>query len=610
MRFLLGSFALLTAGCDSPEIDTAASQATPAVAGREVEPTRDDTSGAPPVFIDVAAETGLDFRHWNGMSGELYYAEMMGSGAALFDFDNDGDLDVYLVQGSTLGAETDDPTFPPPGPLPLGDRLFRNDLTVHADGRRQVRFSDVTDASGLESVGYGMGITAADFDNDGWTDLYLTNLEGNQLFRNRGPSPGEPGRVTFEDVTDESTTGIRRWSVPAVAFDYDRDGWLDLFIGNYVDFSAASNKRCTDELGLPNYCGPLAFAPQLDVLLRNRGGDGGMAFSDVTYQAGMHLEHGSCLGAVAADFDDDGWLDLYVANDGMPNQLWLNRRDGGFENRALLAGAAVSGQGHPEASMGVAAADFDADGDEDLFIAHLRRETNTVYVNDGSGQFVDGSAISGLGAPSLSMTAFGTGWIDFDNDGWLDLLTVNGAVKIIKNLSLAGDPFPLHQHNQLFRNLGNGSFEDVTPRGGEVFGLSEVSRGAAFGDLDNDGDTDVLINNNSGQARLLLNQVGQDRPWLGLRLVDQAGKRDLLGARAGVVRATGATLWRRVGSNASYGSSSDPRLLFGLGGDDAIVKVVVRWPDGRSEQWPAKAVQPGAYITLRQGSGTAWNGHE
>ncbi len=606
-------FSVLAAGCGSPADRSGRGPAAepPPIQASEVEPEPGD-SGA--IFADVAVESGLDFTHWNGMSGEFYYAEMMGSGAALFDADNDGDLDVYLVQGNALGTTGGEATFPPPGPLPLKDRLFRNDLSVDAGGGRRLRFTDVTEASGLESTGYGMGVTAADFDNDGWIDLYVTNLEGSKLFRNRGADAG--GQVTFEDVTVASGAGVGRWSVPAVAFDYDRDGWLDLFVGNYVEYSLASNKRCTDELGLPNYCGPLAFAPLPDVLLRNLGAGAGapskgdkpsfVTFTDVTREAGIHREFGGCLGAVAADFNGDRWLDLYVANDGMPNQLWIGGPDGSFENQALLAGAAVSGQGHPEASMGVAAADFDGDGDEDLFVAHLRHETNTVYVNDGRGHFEDRSAASGLGSPSLAMTTFGAGWLDFDNDGRLDQLTVSGAVKVIKRLSLAGDPFPLHQHNQLFRGDGNGAFEDVTARAGAAFGLSEVSRGAAYGDVDNDGDSDVLISNNSGPARLLLNRVGQDRSWLGLRLVDETG-RDALGARAGVVRhgtsAGSGTIWRRVGANASYGSSSDPRLLFGLGGDEAIEEVVVEWPDGRSEQWPAEAVRPGAYVTLAQGTG-------
>ncbi len=599
---LLGFVAMLASGCGSPEDTTEPAPEAPRALSpaQETTPAMSSTNEAS-YFAEAAAETGLDFVHWNGMSEKLYYAEMMGSGVALFDYDNDGDLDVYMVQGNALGAEgADGATFAPPGPLPLSDRLFRNDLEVDDAGTRWLRFTDVTEESGLESTGYGMGVTAADFDNDGWLDLYVTNLEGNRMFR--GAGLGADGRVTFEDVTEKSAAGIGRWSVPAVAFDYDRDGWLDLFVGNYVDFSAAANKSCTDELGLPNYCGPLAFAPLPDTLLRGAG-DG--TFTDVSYQAGIRGEYGGCLGAVATDFDGDGWPDLYVANDGMPNQLWINRRDGSFENRALLAGAAVSGQGHPEASMGLTAADFDGDGDEDLFITHLQRETNTIYVNDGRGLFEDRSAASGLGAPSLALTGFGAGWLDFDNDGWLDLLTVNGAVKVIKDQALAGDPLPLHQRNQLFRGRGDGSFEEVSGRAGAAFELSEVSRGAAFGDLDNDGDTDVVINNNSGRARVLLNQVGQEQEWLGLSLVDAAGRRNVPGVKAGVDRGE-IILWRRIGATASYASSSDPRLLFGLGDVAGTSKVVVEWPDGRAEHWPASAVTAGAYTTLRQGGGRAW----
>ncbi|MCP3956779.1 MAG: CRTAC1 family protein [bacterium] len=588
---LIAFLALIAAGCEpesneppAPELDAASG--TP-VAGEVV-------SGEA-IFLDQAATAGLDFTHWNGMTGKLYYAEMMGSGVALLDYDNDGDLDVYLVQGNLLGAtgSAEDATFPPPGELPLTDRLFRNDLTADSEGRPLIRFVDVTEESGIKAHGYGMGVAAADFDNDGWTDLYVTNLGRDQILRNRDGTG-------FEDVTEHSDVA-RGWSVPAVALDYDRDGWLDLFVGRYVEYSAAANKRCTDELGAPNYCGPLAFAPLPDLLLHNRG-DG--TFDDASRDAGLLEEFGGCLGAVAADFDDDGWLDLYAANDGMPNQLWINREGRTFENRALLAGAAVSGQGHPEASMGVAAADFDRDGDEDLFVAHLRRETNTVYVNDGGGVFADRSAAVGLGAPSLSMTGFGTAWLDYDNDGWLDQMTVNGAVKVIKELSLAGDPLPLHQRNQLFRNRGDGSFVEVTERAGAAFELSEVSRGAAFGDLDNDGDTDVLVSNNSGPVRLLLNQTGQDLPWIGLRLMDRSGKRDLLGARAGVVLASGTTLWRRTGTIASYASSSDPRLLFGLGDGPSISEVVVGWPDGHTESWTPETVPIGAYTTLRQGTGS------
>ena len=605
-------FALCIAAC-GPTDDSALQQ----------EPESQDVMPAAPpantnaIFTEEAAANGLNFQHWNGMTGELYFPEMMGSGVALLDYDNDGDLDVYLVQGNLLGDDTaEDALVPAPSPLPLTDRLFRNDLSLDADGSPRLRFTDVTEQSGLVSTGYGMGVTAADFDNDGWTDLYITNLGGNQMFRNLGDDAPQ-----FEDVTEITGTGSSRWSVPAIAFDVDRDGWLDLFVGNYVNYSVGANKRCTDELGVPNYCGPLAFAPVPDLLLRNRG-DG--SFEDVSRASGIESAFGGCLGAVAADFNGDGWPDLYVANDGMPNQLWMHRGNPQsgepiFENRGLLSGAAVSGQGHPEASMGVAVADFDADGDEDLFLTHLRRETNTLYVNDGRGQFNDRSAVSGLGAPSYANTGFGTGWLDVDNDGWLDLLTVNGAVKVIKTLSLAGDPFPLHQPNQLFRHRGSSvfaaeqgstdaaTFEEITATAGDVFTLSEVSRGAAFGDIDNDGDTDVVISNNHGPARLLINRVGQDRPWIGLRLVDESGTRDLLGAAATVVR-SGDKLWRRVGSTASYASTSDPRLLFGLGEDPEISQVIVHWPDGNIEQWEPEQIRRNAYTTLRRGSGQLRDG--
>jgi hypothetical protein len=390
--------------------------------------------------------------------------------------------------------------------------------------------------------------------------------------------------------------------VAATFLDVDRDGWLDLYVGNYVQFSLAAHAPCPTPSGAANYCGPGAYQSERDSLFRNRG-DG--TFENISNSSGIRTEHGAAtLGAVAADFDADGWIDLFVANDSMANYLWLNQRDGSFQNKALLAGVAVNREGQPEASMGVDAGDFDADGDADLILTHLNQETNTIYANDAGGLFNDLSTASGLGLPSLAYTSFGTGWLDYDNDGWLDVLTVNGAVVSLEPLMRAGDPFPLHQVNQLFRNLGSGRFEEITSRAGDVFSLSEVSRGAAFGDVDNDGDTDVVVVNNNGPVRLLLNQVGQDRGWVGLRLESQG--RDALGAEVLISRPGGQPLWRRVRSDGSYASASDPRVLAGLGEAGSVSRIEVRWPDGTLEEWSGTeaAGLAGRYTTLRQGEGT------
>jgi hypothetical protein len=555
------------------------------------------------IFVDRAAEVGIDFVHTNGMSGELYFAEMMGQGAALFDYDNDGDLDAYLVQGAPLGEgeAAARAAAAAKHPLPLSDRLYRNDLEVRPDGSRVLRFTDVTEESGIArlALGYGMGVAAGDYDNDGWTDLYLTNLGPNQMLRNRGPGPDG---VTFEDATAATGTGDPLWGVPAVFFDYDRDGWLDLFVGNYVDFRIATHKPCSSPAGALDYCSPSAFRPEPDRLFHNLGADGGGArFEDVTRRAGLHAEFGSALGAAAADFDGDGWLDLYVANDGNPNQLWLNQRDGTFENGALLGGCAVNEEGQPQASMGVVTGDLDGDGSEDLFLTHLDRETNALYLNDGAGMFEDRSQESGLGAPSWPYTGFGVALLDYDGDGWQDLFVANGAVTRIEEQVRAGEPYPLRQKNQLFRALGGGRFEETTARAGEVFALSEVSRGVAAGDVDNDGDPDVLMSNSAGPARLLIGQAGQGRPWLGLRLVGGDPPRDQLGARVALHRAGARTLWRHARTDGSYASAGDPRALFRLGDGAAVERAVVRWPSGRVEEF--RDLPLGRYTTLREGSG-------
>ena len=462
---------------------------------------------------------------------------------------------------------------------------------VRADGTRTLHFTDVTEQSGLKSRGYGMGVATGDFDNDGWVDLYRTAFGPNQLFHNNGDG-------TFTDVSDRTGTGDPRWSVSASFVDFDRDGWLDLFVGNYLDHSIDERIRCYTRTGKRDYCGPRSYRPVPNRLYRNRRNG---TFVDVTAEAQVAREFGPALGVVAADFNADGWADVYVANDGEPNLLWINQQNGRFRNTALLAGAALNGLGSAQGSMGVDAGDFDNDGDEDLFVTNLPGEGNTLYVNEGSGLFEDRTARVGLGVPSLPHTGFGAGWFDFDNDGWLDLLVANGAVRIVEDSSRATDVFPLHERNQLFRNLGTGRFEQVTARASAVFELSEVSRGAAFGDLDNDGDVDVLVTNNNGPARLLINHVGQRSHWVGLRLVGGPGRRDMLGARVGVFRNQGPPLWRRARADGSYASANDPRVLVGLGDQAPVSRIRVVWPSGRVEDWTDVAVD--RWITLQEGSG-------
>ena len=563
LAFLLS--AALLAGCAKPQ---------------PVEPA----AGA---FVDRAAELGIDFVHFNGMYGAFHYAEIFGSGAALFDYDNDGDLDLYLVQGGMLDPDrrSSDAIFPPAGPP--ADRLYRNELTESGE----LRFRDVTAEAGIDSSGYGMGIAAGDYDGDGWVDLYVTNFGSNLLLRNRGDG-------TFEEATERAAADDPRWNTSAVFLDYDGDGRLDLFLTAYVDFTLDNHKECFSSTSAIEYCGPTSFQPLPQKLLRNRG-DG--TFEDVSVEAQITRDYAAGLGVVWADFDGDRRVDLYVASDSLPNALWLNSGDGTFRNEALLAGCAVNENGKAEASMGIDAADFDGDGDEDLFMTHLVEETNTLYRNDGDGAFDDYTMEADLGAPSHSSTGFGTAWLDFDNDGLLDVAVVNGAVASIEALRRAGDPFPLDQRNQLFRGVGEGRFEEWTERAGPGFELVEVSRGLAVGDVDNDGDPDLVIVNNSGPARLLVNGGGAANRWVGLRVTDAAGRIDALGARIELRLADGRSSWRTVRPGAGYCSSHDPRLLFGLGASGRIEVVTVHWPDGTLERW--SDVPAGSYTTLRRGSG-------
>jgi hypothetical protein len=554
------------------------------VAQQRVEPPKRSSKL---LFTEVAEQVGLRFEHYNGMTGKFHLPEITGSGAALFDFDNDGDLDIYLVQGGLIPyTKAADTLFPWRGAEPARGRLFRNDLTIAKDGRHTLSFTDVTQQSGIDARGYGMGVAVGDMNNDGLPDLYLTNLGSNQLYVNKGDGK-------FEDITRATATEDHRWSTSASFFDYDRDGWLDLMIVNYAEFNQVTSPTCYSATTAKDYCTPRVFRAPGNRLFHNvRNGD----FEDATVKAGVDREFGHGLGVVTADFNGDGWPDIYVANDGDPNQLWINQKNRTFVNDALLAGAALNRNGQAEAGMGVDAGDFDGNGTDDIFVTHLMDETNTLYVNLGDGLFEDRTREAGLGMPGRRFTGFGTLFFDYDNDGWLDLFVANGAVQLLPELVRAKNPFPLGQPNQLFHNTGKGSFVEVLDQLPAEFQLLEVSRGAAVGDVDNDGDTDFLVVNNNGPVRLFLNQLGNRNHWLGLRLVGKGG-RDMLGTNVEIVTATNKVLRRRVRTDGGYLSANDPRVLVGLGSASKVKLVRVRWPDGTVEEFEDVPVDK--YSTLR-----------
>jgi len=550
-------------GCDEP-----------APAGRAPD--------GPAWFTDVAARTGLVFEHDTGATGAFYFPEIAGSGCGLFDYDGDGDLDVYLLQAFAL---------PPTQGVVGRNRLFRNEIIPHG----HLRFVDVTERSGLGDDGYGMGVAVADYDNDGDLDVYVTNFGPNRLYRNDGPG----ATPRFTDVSETAIPSEDRWSTSAAFLDYDADGFVDLFVTNYVNCSVRENKVCHSPSGRRDYCGPQSFDPVADRLFRNNR-DG--TFVDVTESAGIGAAFGSGLGVVCADFNGDRLADIYVANDGNANQLWMNQGDGTFRDMALVASAAYNADGLAEAGMGVTAGDFDLDGDQDIFLSHLDGEHNTLLVNDGQGYFVDRSDDFSLAAMSWPYTGFGTRWADFDGDGYLDLLVANGAVKIVGELAFEPDPYG--NPNQLIRNMGPPDFAlaEISDAGGPALQIVETSRAAAFGDVDNDGDIDVLISTSGGPPRLLRNDVGHQNSWLALRLVGTRGNRSSIGAVVRLVRRDRPDLVQRVHADASYCSASDLRVFFGLGAVDGPQTVVVQWPGGGvSETFsglPARALS-----MLREGEG-------
>ena len=530
-----------------------------ACGGGDELPGRSDAAGdGAPWFEERAADAGIDFVHRSGHAGAYYTPEVMCGGVALLDADADGDLDVYFVQSGSLVA--------PPAERP-GNRLYAN--------RGDATFADVTVGSGADDRGYGIGVATGDADNDGGTDLYVTNVGPNVLLRSRRDG-------TFADVTEASGTGHPGFGSSAAFLDYDRDGDLDLYVANYLVWSVETEKECFNSLGRRDYCAPRHYnAPAVDVLYRNAG-DG--TFTDVTAAAGITAAFGTGLGVVCGDFTNDGLVDVFVANDGRVNQLWVSSGDGRFQDRALLFGCAMDADGIAKAGMGVSAADVDDDGDLDLVVVNLRGEADSFYRNEGT-HFSDATAALGLGATGRSFTRFGTGLVDFDNDGRLDLYQANG--RVASEADGHGTADPLAEPNLLYRGSAAG-FAEVRPRGGTSALLVHTSRAAAFGDLDGDGGIDVVVANRDAPPYLLLNRVPARGHWLAVRALDEHG-RDALGAT--VTLTLGERRLRRdVRTAWSYCAASDPRVHFGLGEHTAVDRLEVRWPDGVREEAPVPGI--------------------
>jgi len=523
-------------------------------------------------FIDVAIPQGLSFEHDHGGSGDRYYVETIGSGVCLFDYDNDDDLDIYFCQGSGLPGWDKD--------VILENKLYRNDGN---------KWTDVTSSAGVGDRSYSMGCACGDVDNDGFIDLYVTNFGKDVLYQNKGDG-------TFIDVTDISGINNPLWGASVAFFDMDGDGLLDIYVSNYVEYSLDNNPWCGDRRkGLRDYCKPDFFPGVGDLLFKNNGN---WTFKDVSSKSGIEGIKGKGLGVIPADFDLDGDSDLYVANDGVMNHYFINNGRGYFEENAIFTGLGFNDNGLPEAGMGVDIGDVNGDGWPDIFVTNFSGESNTIYMNNKRGYFKDETFMSGLDQPSLDYVGFGTKLLDLNYDGWLDLFVVNGHVAV--NINDVYKKYTHAQRKQIFLNKKDGTFEEFTSNDVGDIGEPSVGRGAAFGDLDNDGDLDIVIANNNGPANLLLRDGTPQKEWLGLLLVGDESNMDAIGARV-TLETDGSRQTKFINTAGSYMASNDKRLIFGLGDEIIVKKIEVIWPSGKKDFF--ENIKTKKYYRILEGEG-------
>ena len=522
-------------------------------------------------FTQVTAQVGIFFRHENGCSGAKYYLETLGAGAAWFDYDFDGKIDIYFVNGADLPGMRS-------ANLPT-NAIYRND----GDGG----FTDVSQDAGVKDSSYGFSCAVGDYNNDGFPDLYVANFGPNILYHNNGDG-------SFTDVTESAGVGDESWGVSAAFADYDNDGKLDLFVTNYVEYDIEDNPQC-GTLGLQTYCGPEAFKGTSSVLYWNNG-DG--TFTEVTHKAGVFNPAGKGMGVIWCDYDNDRDLDLFAANDKLADWLYRNNGDGTFTDVGLSSGVALSEMGIAYSSMAPVFGDINNDGWFDLLITSFQDEPNSVYANEGNGFFSDITYRSKIGGATLSRLAWGADFADFDNDGYVDLFVATGHID--DNIQAINPTITYAQQNQLFWNQGDGSFADVSNLSGEGLLLKKVSRGAALGDYDNDGDIDILITNSHQAPDLLRNDTINQNHWLSFTTVGTRSNRSGIGTRIKVV-AAGKSQIREVKSGGSYPSHSDMRLHFGLGDSTKADLVEIRWPSNLVEKF--KDVQGDRFLVAKEGEG-------